>query len=128
MNHLGLRAFCFLKILLFNKNPALNLLTCADSSTDTKTDRNEQIKEEIKKIKIIERTKTRKTLRGMPKLAIGSTGKRVFRYGTDTQHTTYGHCNLETKSVQWADSVEFLYVFQSFYESYCWNVIENKFT
>ena len=58
---------------------------------------------------------------GIPILAIHSSsrslqssGKRVFRDGTDRQidtHTTDGHSDLETESAQRADSVKSLDLF-----------------
>ena len=36
-----------------------------------------------------------------------STGKRIFRDGTQTyRQMTEKHCNLETKSAKWANSVK----------------------
>ena len=41
--------------------------------------------------------------------SIQSTGKQVFRDGTDRQtdtHTSHRHSNIETESAQWADAVK----------------------
>ena len=47
--------------------------------------------------------------------SLQSTGKRGFGNGTH-RHTTHGHCDLETESVQWqwANSVKTTEVLQTF--------------
>ena len=95
----------------------LNVWMCADCSTNTKTDQSNQ-KGDIREKCVmcyLSHVTCYVSHVNMPKLAIlawsrslQSTWKRVSAMAqTDTQtHTTQGHCNLETESAQWTDSVK----------------------